>query len=226
LIASEDDGIVVRMGTVDWSSLPPSPWTDEELTRIARTAAEENRARRGYDLSFEELQRIMKTFSAEADAKRGYKRTPEETERQVYAYVFEARTREARRCAEQAWQPSEYRYTPPSGPLALREGTPETQLDRIERGLTATRVQLEALESRVDSFADHNIAIGAKLDELIVRVDTLTETVERIDLRVRRLEDGLRRIEARMDRLEQRMDRLDERVGHLEGRVDRLERSA
>jgi chaperonin cofactor prefoldin len=209
------------MGTVDWSLLPPSPWTDEERSELVRTAAEENRARRGYNLSLEECHRILEPWVAEADAKRGYKLTPEQKERRIFQYVFEARIVEARRRAAAAAEPFEYRYRPPRGPLVVREGQRgETQLDRIERALSATRVQLEALESKVTTFVDQNIDIARKLDALVVRVEALTETVERIDLRVLSLENRVGRLEDRMERLEARVQRLEARVQRLEGAKD------
>lgn len=228
---SDDDGIVVVMGSVDWSLLPPSPWTDEERSELVRKAAEENRARRGYNFSLEECHRILEPWVAEADAKRGYKLTPEQRERRIFQYIFEGRIVEARRRAAQAVEPFEYRYRPPRGPLVVREGgRGETQLDRIERALLATRVQLEALDSKVTTFADQNLVIAAKLDALVIRVDALTEAVERLDLRVLslesrmgRLEDRVQRLEDRVQRLEERVQRLEDRVQHLEDRVQHLE---
>lgn len=205
------------MSSVDWSLLPPSPWTDEELSEFVRKAAEENRATRGYNLSLEECRRILEPAIAEADVKRGYKLTPEQKERQLFQFVFEARIVETRRRAGAAAAPFEYRYRPPRGPLAVREGSAgETQLDRIERALSVTRVQLEALESKVSAFYDHSVVVERKLDALAARVDALAETVERIELRVLNLENRVGRLEDRMDRLEARMDRLEARVERLE----------
>ena len=204
---SDDDGIVVCMGSVDWSLLPPSPWSDDELSEFVRKAAEENRARRGYNLSPEECRRILEPCVAEADAKRGYKLTPEQKERQMFQYVFEGRVVEARRRAAAAVAPFEYRYRPPSGPLVVREGPGGgTQLDRIERAVAATRVQLEALETKVNNVVDQSFNIERKLDALVVRVDALTETVERIDLRVLSLENRMGRLEDRVQGLEDAKD--------------------
>ena len=76
----------------------------------------------------------------------------------------------------------EYHYRPPRGPLFVREDPRgETQLDRIERALSATRAQLEALETKVGNVVDQNFNIASKLDALTLRVDALTETAERID---------------------------------------------
>lgn len=192
---------------VDWSLLPPSPWSDEERTELVRRAAEENRARRGYNLSLEECRRILEPSIAEADAKRGYKLTPEQKERLIFQYVFEARIVEARRRVAAAMEPFEYRYRPPRGPLVVREGPRrETQLDRIERALSATRAQLEALESKVNNVIDQGFDTAKKLDALTIRVDTLTETVERIDLRVLSLEHRMQRVEDRLQRLEDAKD--------------------
>jgi chromosome segregation ATPase len=204
---SDDDGIVVRMGTVDWSLLPPSPWTDEERSEFLRRAAEENRARRGHNLSLEECDKILERWVAEADAKRGYMLTPEQKDRRTFQYVFEARIVELRRRAAAAMQPFEYRYQPPRGPLVAREGPrEETQLDRIERALSSTRVQLETLETKVNNVLDQTFNIARKLGALEVRVDALTETVERIDLRVLSLEHRMQRLEDRVQRLEDAKD--------------------
>jgi hypothetical protein len=210
LRTSGDDGIVVDMGTVDWSLLPPSPWTDQERAEFVRTA-EENRARRGDVPSPEERRRMLEAWVAEADTKRGYELTREQQDRQFFQLAFEARVVEARRRAAAAREAYEYRYRPPRGPLVLREGPRgETQLDRIERALSATRVQLEALETKVDNVIDQTLKLGRKLDALEVRVDALTETVTRIDLRVLSLEYRVQRLDDRVQRLEDRVQRLED----------------
>jgi DNA repair photolyase len=199
---------------VDATLLPPSPWTEEELSERLRAAAEANRVRRGYNLSLEESTRILKAWVAEVDAQRGYKLTPLERERRLFQWIFEYRITEKLRRA-QAAEPFAYRLTPPSGPLMVREGGQgESQLDRIERAVVATRVRLEALEANVNSFVDQSAVIATKLEDIARRVDALNRVVERIDLRVlslehrvKRLEDGVQRLEDRVQRLEQAPDR-------------------
>jgi hypothetical protein len=168
--------------------------------------AEEIRAKRTHHLSDEERHRIMESWVAEGDAKRGYALTPEQKERLLFQYLFEGRVIEKWKRAS-AWpSATEHRYGQTPAPYVREGGRGETQLDRIERALTATRIQLEALESRVQLFVDHSRAIAAKLEELSVRVDALTHVVERIDLRVLSVEHRMQRLEQHVERLEQPED--------------------
>jgi len=224
LSIADDDGIVVVMGSVDWNSLPPSPFTDEERRRIMQAYVDEGRAKYGYR-SPEENRRALQKWRDERRARGIPDLTPEESERRRFEAIREARIRLT--AIRASFIPTratvQYKYSPPSGPLVVREGPPRQRPDRserdlsaVERDLMAVRVQMEALESNVNSFADHNLAIDSKLDQLTLRVGGLEQTLERLDLRVLRLEHNVEQLDGRLDRLQQKVEEIDARVRHFE----------
>jgi len=181
------------MAGPDWKTLPPRGISDEEMKAQLHTWAAEARAKRGYELSDEERRRRIDALAAEARAERGYDLSEEEQQWQLYWLVVEARAKRGLRAIALAHGASEYRFEPRGGALIVREGRPhETRLDRIERALSRTRVQLEALAGRVDMVWEHVQRVDDKVDGLSQRFETLERKVDALDLRVLRLEQHAR----------------------------------
>lgn len=160
------------------------------MTAQRRRWAGEARAKPSYVArSDEERRQQIEALAAQARARRGYDLSPEELEWQRYWLVVEGRAQRGLRALRPGRNATEYRFNPPSGALAVRDGGPgETQLDRIERALSRTRVQLEGLETKVNVVWDHLRHVEEKIDVVSDRVDALQRTIARQDLRLLRLE--------------------------------------